>query len=141
MFRLSKVTDYGIRILAHLARDEELRTPGSGRQTLHHARHYARHNAREVSTDLALPLPMVSKVMKNLARAGVLESHRGDESWSCHQIDSAQSPFSFSDFDRRCAPRTNRPELFVTDPTSAMGATEVVKRISLRISVDDIGDV
>jgi len=61
MFRLSKSTDYGIRILAHLARD------GAG----------ATHNAREVARALRLPVPMVSKVMKSLARAGVLESHRG----------------------------------------------------------------
>ncbi len=61
MFRLSKGTDYGIRILAHLAGDEAGTT----------------HNAREVAARLRLPLPMVSKVMKSLARAGVLESHRG----------------------------------------------------------------
>ena len=61
MFRLSKGTDYGIRILAHLARD------GVG----------TTHNAREVAEELHLPVPMVSKVMKALARAGVLESHRG----------------------------------------------------------------
>jgi FeS assembly SUF system regulator len=61
VFRLSKGTDYGIRILAHLARDG-----GS-----------ATHNAREVAEQLLLPVPMVSKVMKSLARAGVLESHRG----------------------------------------------------------------
>jgi len=61
MFRLSKVTDYGIRILAHLARDARGAT----------------HNAREVARELGLPLPMVSKVMKSLTRAGVLASHRG----------------------------------------------------------------
>ena len=61
MFLLSKGTDYGIRILAHLARDE----PGMT------------HNAREVAGDLHLPAPMVSKVMKSLARADVLASHRG----------------------------------------------------------------
>lgn len=61
MFRLSKSTDYGIRILAHLAADARKQT----------------HNAREVAGDLHLPVPMVSKVMKALARAGVLESHRG----------------------------------------------------------------
>ena len=61
MFRLSRGTDYGIRILAHLARDE----PDGTR------------NAREVAGDLHLPVPMVSKVMKSLARAEVLASHRG----------------------------------------------------------------
>ena len=63
MFRLSKSTDYGIRILAHLARDGRVTT----------------HNAREVAQDLKLPVPMVSKVMKALARSGVLESHRGSK--------------------------------------------------------------
>ena len=61
MLRLSKSTDYGIRILAQLARDELGVT----------------RNARDVAEDLYLPVPMVSKVMKSLARAGVLESHRG----------------------------------------------------------------
>jgi FeS assembly SUF system regulator len=65
VFRLSKVTDYGIRILAHLAHDE---VSGDTDRC---------QNAREVAEQLALPLPMVSKVMKSLARAGVLESHRG----------------------------------------------------------------
>ena len=54
MFRLTKVTDYGIRILAHLARDAVGTT----------------HNAREVAEEISLPVPMVSKVMKSLARAG-----------------------------------------------------------------------
>lgn len=61
MFRLSKGTDYGIRILAYLARDPIGAT----------------HNAREVAQGLELPVPMVSKVMKSMARAGLLESHRG----------------------------------------------------------------
>ena len=63
MFRLTKVTDYGIRILAHLARDAVGTT----------------HNAREVAEEISLPVPMVSKVMKSLARAGMLESHRGSK--------------------------------------------------------------
>ena len=64
LFRLSKGTDYGIRILAHLARGAGDPNP---------------HTAREVAEDLHLPTPMVSKVMKSLARAGVLESHRGSK--------------------------------------------------------------
>ncbi len=65
MFRLSKGTDYGIRILAYLARDEAVSGPNATR------------NAREVAEALHLPVPMVSKVMKSLARAGMLASHRG----------------------------------------------------------------
>ncbi len=67
MFRLSRITDYGIRVLAHLASSEE-----SGLQA-------SPVNAREVADELSLPLPIVSKVMKSLARAGVLESHRGSK--------------------------------------------------------------
>lgn len=70
MFRLSKGTDYGIRILAYLARD-------AAHDATHQDRPSAPHNAREVAESLHLPTPMVSKVMKSLARAGVLESHRG----------------------------------------------------------------
>jgi FeS assembly SUF system regulator len=75
MFRLSKITDYGIVILAHFARvdadgpahserrDEEFHTPSL--------------NARELAEQVDLPVPIVSKVLKALTRAGVLESQRG----------------------------------------------------------------
>lgn len=78
MFRLSKITDYGIVILAHLAGEEadaakagEARPLPSGHE-LHDL-----HSAREVAAAVHLPLPVVSKVLKGLARHGVLESHRG----------------------------------------------------------------
>ena len=35
------------------------------------------HNARELAAQVDLPLPMVSKILKSLARKGVIESHRG----------------------------------------------------------------
>ena len=66
MFRLSRMTDYGIVLLAHLA-TERKRHPGEN----------APQNARELAQEVGLPLPVVSKVLKQLARAGVLESHRG----------------------------------------------------------------
>ena len=63
MFRLSKITDYGIVLLAHLAnRDED-----------------GPHAAREVAQEVDLPLPVVSKILKSLARRGVLQSHRGSK--------------------------------------------------------------
>lgn len=61
MLRLSKITDYGILVLSHLARGPRAAT----------------HNAREIASAVELPLPVVSKVLKVLARAGVLESRRG----------------------------------------------------------------
>ncbi len=61
MFRLSKITDYGIVILAHLAKSDPLAT----------------HNAREVASETDLPFPVVGNILKSLARRGVLQSHRG----------------------------------------------------------------
>lgn len=64
MLRLSKITDYGIVLLAHLAgRSNEV----------------GPHTARKVAIETDLPLPVVSKVLKSLARGGVLESHRGSK--------------------------------------------------------------
>lgn len=69
MIRLSKLSDYGIVILAHLAghRTTHSATPGESRS----------FNARELAAELNLPAPMVSKVLKILTRAEILESQRG----------------------------------------------------------------
>ena len=61
MIRLSRLCDYGIVLMAHLAGCED----GNP------------HNAREVAAEAKLPLPVVSKLLKALAREGLLESHRG----------------------------------------------------------------
>jgi FeS assembly SUF system regulator len=60
LIRLSKLADYGIVIMTNLARQP-------GRQ----------HNAPEVAAQSHIPLPMASKILKSLARAGLLASHRG----------------------------------------------------------------
>ena len=61
MIRLSRITDYGIVLMAHLASSE----PGCV------------HAAREVAAETHLPHPVVSKILKSLARADLLVSHRG----------------------------------------------------------------
>ena len=60
MFRLSKLADYGIVIMTNLARrpDRQL-------------------SAADIATEIQIPQPTVSKIMKMLARAGLLTSHRG----------------------------------------------------------------
>ncbi len=61
MLRISKLTDYGIVLLARFAaapRDAQL-------------------SAREMAGATTLPLPVVSKMLKELASAGLLESLRG----------------------------------------------------------------
>lgn len=61
MLRISKLTDYGIVLLAQFAQEE----PGATR------------NAREMAEATALPAPVVSKMLKHLAQTGLLASHRG----------------------------------------------------------------
>jgi len=61
MLRITKEADYGIVLLAHFAA---------------HPRGMI-HTARETAEKVGLPLPMVSKILRSLAREKVLESHRG----------------------------------------------------------------
>ena len=61
MIRITRETDYGIVLLSHLA-------TGPSREI---------HTARGLSSWAELPLPMVSKILKALARSGILLSHRG----------------------------------------------------------------
>lgn len=60
MLRVTKLADYGIVIMTHLASHQG-----------------ATYNARDVANDARLPVPVVSKILKLLARNGLLESHRG----------------------------------------------------------------
>ncbi len=61
MLRITKEADYGIMVLAYFAE--------SPIETI--------HAARETARRVGLPLPMVSKILRTLARGGVLVSHRG----------------------------------------------------------------
>ena len=60
MIRMTKLTDYASVLMTSFARDRE-----------------RAHNARDLSAETHIPLPTVSKVLKSLARGGLLESHRG----------------------------------------------------------------
>jgi FeS assembly SUF system regulator len=59
MIRMSKLTDYAIVLLAHVAREERTLT------------------AQALAQRSRVPLPTVSKLCKELSRAGLLQSHRG----------------------------------------------------------------
>jgi len=61
MIRLSRLSDYGIVLMACLAGFED----------------DAPHNAREIASAAQLPFPVVGKILKTLAREGLLISHRG----------------------------------------------------------------
>ena len=61
MLRISKLTDYGIVLLAHFAGFREGETA----------------SARGMAETTELPYPVVSKILKTLAQEGLLVSHRG----------------------------------------------------------------
>ena len=61
MIRMTRLTDYGIVLLTHIAR--------------HPAR--LTRNAPDLAAEAHLPLPTVSKILKILAREGLLIPHRG----------------------------------------------------------------
>jgi len=60
VIRLSKLADYGIVIMTNLARHPD-----------------RQHNAAELAAEAHIPQPMASKILKALARTGLLASHRG----------------------------------------------------------------
>lgn len=60
MLRVTKLADYGIVMLTHFA--------------LHRDSSYT---APDIARTVRLPLPVVSKVLKLLGKAGLLASHRG----------------------------------------------------------------
>lgn len=67
MIRLSKLADYGIVIMTTMAS-----RPG------------VQHNAAEIAAASHIPQPMASKILKSLARAGILRSQRG--AWGGYEL-------------------------------------------------------
>jgi len=60
MIRLTKLADYGVMLMSHIAA-----APG------------ALHSASSLSRAAGVSIPTVSKILKQLARKGLLDSHRG----------------------------------------------------------------
>ena len=63
MLRITKITDYGFILLAHMASLEQ----------------DLLHNAKDLSAAIGIPLPTVSKVLKILTQGGILQSHQGSK--------------------------------------------------------------
>ncbi len=61
MIRMTKMTDYAIVLMTECARHSER----------------AIHTARDLAEDSQVPLPTVGKILKLLAKKGLLTSHRG----------------------------------------------------------------
>jgi len=60
MIRVSRMADYGVVAMAYIAREPR-----------------AMHQAATVSEQTGVPLPSASKLLKAMARKGLLVSHRG----------------------------------------------------------------
>ena len=91
MLRITKQADYGIVLMTFCASQ-----PGQ------------RFNATELAAETHLPAPTVSKILKLLAREGLLESHRGvkggyalarnpDEITIKDMISALEGPIAFTD--------------------------------------------
>lgn len=63
MLRITKITDYGFILLAHMASQELDQL----------------HNAKDLCASIGIPLPTVSKVLKILTQGGILQSHQGSK--------------------------------------------------------------
>ncbi len=61
MIRMSKLTDYGIVLLTHMAMGPQGRV----------------HTAQDLADASRVPLPTASKILKQMARAGLVISQRG----------------------------------------------------------------
>jgi len=61
MIRFAKLTDYGLVLMTIMARDNIAMV----------------HTARDLASASRLPLPTVSKLLKQLLQSGLLTSHRG----------------------------------------------------------------
>jgi len=61
VIRINKLTDYGIVIAVRIAKEESERL----------------HTAREIAEDTHVPQPTVTRLLKQLARSGILTSTRG----------------------------------------------------------------
>ena len=96
MIRMTRLTDYGIMLLTLFARDST----------------HGMKSARDLSQEAKLPLPTVSKILKLLARHGLLKAHRGvrggftlsrkpDAITMAEVIGALEGPIGVTD---RCAP-------------------------------------
>ena len=128
MFRLSRITDYGIVLMAHIAEQPD----------------GALHSARDVADRTQLPLPVVSKILKSLTRKGLLRSHRGSKGG--YSLERAAGEISVPDLITaldgpirltECASHTgacaNEPSCHVREPWQRINAAveEALARITL----------
>lgn len=72
MIRLSRLADYGLLLMTQIARSEPA----------------VLRNAHSLAFEAGLPLPTVSKILKELLHSGLLISHRGTKGGYCLSRDA-----------------------------------------------------
>jgi FeS assembly SUF system regulator len=131
VIRLSRLSDYGIVLMAHLAGFE---TQGP-------------HNAREVAAEAGLPLPVVSKLLKALAREGLLVSHRGakggyslargpEEISAAEMITALEGPIGLTECTVHPGQCTQEASCHVREPWQRINA--VVRDALVRVTLADL---
>lgn len=125
MLRISRLTDYGTVVLAQLAEQ-----PGG----------FA--SAAELAQTTGLGLPTVSKLLKNLAKSGLVDSARGSHGGyrlardaarisAADVIDALEGPVSITD----CSAHDRRCEL---EATCTVGGTWQRINHAIRQALDEI---
>jgi FeS assembly SUF system regulator len=134
MIRITKLTDYGIVLLSHIAQDSQWRT----------------YSVKELAAEAHVPEPTVGKLLKALTKSGLLVSQRGvkggytlsrrPEEISVAQIISAiDGPIAITDcsssnpvkceLERLCPVRTNwqRINVAIRDSLDNITLAEMVR--------------
>lgn len=125
MLRISKLTDYGTVVLAHLAGSADTIT-----------------SAADVAAATGIALPTVSKLLKSLARAGLVTSVRGanggyrlarapGEISAAHVIDALEGPVSITE----CSASDGRCE---HEGVCSVGGAWRQINIAIRRALDDV---
>lgn len=130
MLRITRLSDYAVAILGHLARS------GSPVRT-----------AKEIAAESGLPAPVVSKILKSLARASLVVSQRGVQggyrlSRKASQvsvaevIEAVEGPVALTE----CGEKTDSCEFVGNCSVQAnwLRINQVVRRALANISVEDM---
>lgn len=143
MMRLAKVTDYGIVLLTHFARD------------VHQG-----WSARALSEASRLPLPVVSKILKALVHHGILASERGsrggyhlarhpDHVSVADIICALDGPIALTDcsdfvgggctIERHCPARSNLQKInrAVRDALAELSLSRMMHPLSPRLTIEE----
>ncbi len=131
MIRLSRLTDYGIVLMSHLAGF------GDGEP----------HNAREIAAEARLPQPVVGKLLKTLAREGLLKSHRGakggyslarrpEEISTAEMITAREGPIGLTECTVHPGECAQEPSCHVREPWQRIN--EVVRGALSDVSLADL---